>query len=182
MKRSLTVLAILVCLSSLAQNSPTLSPGFKPTEEDSHSIKGYTLTAAYYPIKDNINKRTSIGTTADKPTLEQVALAIRYQAADCFLLSKKGEVVKMIIIYDYPQKQFLVMTPGDVKMTSFPNPLQGDISENRANELVKAGFDPKARIEDGKLSFNSKEYSIVSNAVIKKAIIDLIGAQHWAGN
>jgi len=74
------------------------------------------------------------------------------------------------------------MTPGDLKMTAFPNPLPGDISENRANELVKGGFDPNARIQDGKLSFSNKEYSIVSNATIKKAIIHLVSAQHWAGN
>jgi hypothetical protein len=180
MKRTLTVLALLLCLSGLAQKNADLVPGFKPMEEDSISIKGYKLTAAYYSIADNLSHKNSAAT--EKPTMAQVTLLMKFEQGDCYLLSKKEDVLKIILIQDYPQKQFLVMTPGDMKFTSFPNPLPGEISENRANDVVKTGVDPNARIRDGKLSFNNKEYSIVANSTIKKGIITLVRAQHWDGN
>jgi hypothetical protein len=171
------MLTALFWLSAFSQPGHESEPGFKTVYEDSISIKGYTLMAAYYPLKDNFKNK--------QPTIQQVTMVLTYGAADCIILSRKGEVIKSIMLLDYPRKQFLVMNPldknsGPLPTAFYPNPLQGDIGENRADELVKSGWDAAAKIETGKLTFNNKQYTIIPNSAIEQAVIQLIRSQHWA--
>ncbi|GGB19678.1 hypothetical protein [Puia dinghuensis] len=177
MKYLLSLLTVLLSLSAFGQTVLDSGPGFKVIEEDTLSLKGYRLTAVYYPLKEGFNNKKDAG----KPTTQMVEMAINFHPSDAYLLTGKEEVIKTILIQYHPKPQFLAMNPGTFQMTPYPNPLQGDVSENLAKELIKAGYDPAARIQDGKLTFNNKQYTIIPNSAIKQAVIQLIRAQHWAG-
>jgi hypothetical protein len=180
MKPLLTVLATLITLASFAQTDSNGNPVFSSIETGKDSIDGYELLGNYYTLENNIDNKGSSVYIADKPTPNQVITAATRLPADFFILTKNGSVVKTILVNAYPEKWFFVVTPGKPEPQKYKNPLTGDIAENRANELVKAGYDPASAIADGKIRFNANSYTIISNAEIKKAVIHLINAEHLA--
>jgi hypothetical protein len=180
MKLILTVLTTLITLAGIAQSDSNGNPVFNSVEAGEDSLGGYRLLANYYTLQNNIDNKGSSVYIADKPTLDQIAKAATNLPADFFILSKNGAIVKLILINTYPKKWFLVITPGLSEPQKYKNPLKGDMAENRANELIKAGYDPASAIADGKLRFNDNSYTIISNAEIKKAVIHLINKEHLA--
>lgn len=180
MKLLLTVLTTLITIACFSQTDGNGNPVFNSIEAGEDSLDGYRLLANYYTLHDNIDNKGSSVYIADKPTPDQIAKAATNLPADFFLLTKRGSIVKMILVNTYPERWFLVITPGQPEPKKYTNPLKGDIAENRANELIKAGYDPAATIADGKLRFNDNSYTITSNAEIKKAVIQLINEEHLA--
>jgi hypothetical protein len=180
MKFLLTVTTFLITLSCFSQNDGNGNPVFNSIESGEDSLNGFRLLANYYTLQNNIDNKGSSVYIADKPTPDQIAKAATDLPADFFILSLNGSVVKMILVNTYPKKWFLVITPGEAEPKKYKNPLKGDIAENRANELIKAGYDPASGIADGKLRFNDNSYTIIPNVEIKKAIIDLINKEHLA--
>lgn len=177
MKYLLSLLTALLSLSAFAQKVLDEGPGYKTMEEDTVSLKGYMLISVYSSIKDALTDKKNPG----KPTLQMVEMTINFRPGDSYLLTSKEEVINSILIRFHPKSQLLVMSPGGYQLTPYPSPLQGDISETGANEILKDGYDPAAKIQDGKLIFNNKQYTIIPNSVIKKAVIELIRVHHWAG-
>ena len=180
MKLLLTALTTLITLACFSQTDGNGNPVFNSVEAGEDSLDGYRLLANYYTLQNNIDNKGSSVYIADKPTPDQIATAATNLPADFFILTKNGDVIKMILVNTYPQKWFLVITPGQPEPKKYENPLKGDIAENRANELIKAGYDPASTIADGKLHFNDRSYTITSNTDIKKAVIDLIKKEHLA--
>jgi hypothetical protein len=180
MKLLLTVLTILITVACFSQTDGNGNPIFNAIEMGEDSLNGYQLLANYYTLQNNIDNRGSSVYIADKPTLNQIATAATNLPADYFLVLKNGSVLKMILVNTYPKKWFLVVTPGQAEPKKYENPLKGDIAENRANELIKAGYDSASNIADGKLRFNDNRYTITSNAEIKEAVIHLINEEHLA--
>ena len=180
LKFLLTLIAILITFTCLSQKDGNGNPIFNSVETGKDSLDGYELLANYYTLKDNIDNKGSAVYIADTPTLDQIAKAATTLPADFFILTKNGSVVKMILVNDYPEKWFLVITPGQAEPKKYKNLLKGEIAANRAAELIKARYDPASNIEDGKLHFNGNNYTITSNAEIKKAIIHLIDKEHLA--
>lgn len=63
------------------------------------------------------------------------------------------------------------------KQSEYDFKLNGDITENRANEIIKAKYDTNAKIKKGKLYFNTKKFKIITNAAINKAVLSLINKE-----
>lgn len=80
----------------------------------------------------------------------------------------------MVLILNKPTRQFFVINPTTGKQKQFPCSIKGDITENRANEIIKEKFDPKSEIKGSNLYFNNKTLAIVSNKKIKENILKLI--------
>jgi hypothetical protein len=180
MKALLTILTTLITLASFSQIDGNGNPVVNSIEMGVDSLNGCQLLANYYTLQNNIDNKGSSVYIADKPTLDQIAKAATNLPADFFILSKNGSILKMILVNTYPAKWFLVVTPGQAGPKKYKNPLNGDIAENRANELIKAGYDSASKIADGKLRFNDKRYNITSNAEIKDAVMRLISEEHLA--
>ncbi|AGC78293.1 hypothetical protein DDD_3166 [Nonlabens dokdonensis DSW-6] len=80
----------------------------------------------------------------------------------------------MILIVNEPKRVFVVIDIGTNKKSEFKCKLKGEITENRAKEIIDSKFDDNAKIKDGKLYFNNKKFKIITNADIDKAVISLI--------
>lgn len=178
MKFTLTILTLLSALCGFPQTDHNGNPVFNSIPMGEDSLNGFKLLANYYSLRDNIDNKTSSVYIADSPTTKDIANAATKLPADFFILVKNGTVANLILINYYPKKQFLVITPGTPEPKRYKNPLHGDIAENRANELIKTGYDPEGAIRDGKLHFNGKNYTITPNDAMKRAIIDLINTEH----
>lgn len=178
MKNLLSILCLLLTLSCFSQVDRNGNPVFNSVPMGEDSLNGFRLLANYYPLQNNIDNKTSSVYISDEPTRAEIAKAATNLPADFFLLLKGQTVVRTILVNNYPKKWFLVITPGDPESKKYPNPLKGDMAENRARELVKAGYDPVATIQEGKLRFDNKRYTITPNDAIKRAVIDLIKTEH----
>ncbi len=73
-----------------------------------------------------------------------------------------------------PEKKFRVINIATENELEFDCDLNGDITENRANEIIQEKFDPKAKIESGILHFNGKKLKIIPNESINNAVLSLI--------
>lgn len=60
------------------------------------------------------------------------------------------------------------------RQTTYSCKLNGDITENRANEIVKENYDLTAKIENNILTFNGKKFQIITNKEIEEAVLELI--------
>jgi hypothetical protein len=179
MKQALAFIAILLPLISFAQTDQNGNPVFNSIPMGEDSIGGCKLLANYYPLRTNIDNKTTSVYISDSPNIDQTAKAATELPADFFILTRNNQVIKLILINNYPQKWILVSTPGESVPRKFKNPLKGDIAENRANELLRGHYDSTAAISDGNLGFNGKRYKITSNAEIRSAVITLIQKEHF---
>ena len=73
-----------------------------------------------------------------------------------------------------PKREFMTITMATNKQSTFPCNLSGDITENRAKEIIKENYDTTATIENGRLKFNGKEFAIITNQAIEDAVLNLI--------
>ena len=179
MKQTLTFIAILLRLTSFAQTDHNGNPVFNSIPMGEDSIGGCKLLANYYPLRNNIDNKTTSVYISDSPNIDQTAKAATELPADFFILTRNNQVIKLILINNYPEKWILVSTPGESAPRRFRNPLKGDIAENRANELLRDHYDSSSAISDGNLSFNGKRYKITSNVEIRTAVITLIQKEHF---
>ncbi|HTR31570.1 MAG TPA: hypothetical protein VMH27_19995 [Puia sp.] len=176
MKYHLTILAISSTLSCFGQ---TGNPVFNSIPVGQDSLGGCKLLANYYTLQNNIDNKTTSVYISDKPTIDEVAKAATNLPADFFILVRNNQILKLILVNNYPEKWILVSTPGDPEPRRYKNPLKGDIAENRANELIKARYDSSASISNGKLNFNGKRYRINTNQQTREVVIDLIEREHF---
>lgn len=80
----------------------------------------------------------------------------------------------MVMLQNDPKRQFMTIEMRTKQQSTFTCNLIGDITENRANEIIKEKYDTTATIENGKLKFNGKEFIIISNQEIEEAVSALI--------
>lgn len=134
----------------------------------------FILVSNYYTLSNNIENKLSSAYVADKPSLDQIETAALELPSDFFMLAKDGKLVVFILLLEDPKREFLTIALADQEETSYACTLVGEIMENRANEIIKEGYDPNASIADGKLTFNGKDFAIISNKVIEEAVLQLI--------
>ena len=80
----------------------------------------------------------------------------------------------MILIVSEPNWAFIVINMATNKQSKYDFKLSGDITENRANEIITRKYDLEAKIINGKLYFNNKKFKIITNEAINKALLSLI--------
>ena len=74
-----------------------------------------------------------------------------------FILTKDNKMVVMIMLQNSPQREFMTVVIKTNKQSYFSCILSGDITENRAKEIINEKYDTTAIIESGKLKFNGKD-------------------------
>ena len=136
--------------------------------------KNYQLVYQYYTLKNNIENRKSSVFIAEYPSLDLIEGAAINLPSDYFILTKKGKVVGIIGLLTYPQREFNFDLIRMEQRYTYPCKLKGDITENRALEIIKNQYDPNAYIDGDVLHFNGKKLSIISNDDIENAVETLI--------
>jgi len=179
MKYTFTFLAILAGLLSHAQTDAGGHPVLHSISMGEDTIGDCRLLANYYPLHNNVDDRTTSVYISDTPGIREMEKAATNLPADFFVLVRDNQIIKLILVNNYPDKYILVSTPGEDKPKFYQKRVKGDIAENRAIELVRSRLDSSATIVDGKLLFNGRHYSIMSNQDIKAAVIGLIKKEHF---
>lgn len=173
-KALITITLLLHVLITFPQTNSHGNPVFNSITLWQEPIENYELSLNYYTLSNNINNKTSSVYISDNPSLNETEEAAINLPSDFFILTKDQVIVCLIMIRNTPSRTYFVVNPSTGEKKEYTCKIKGDISENRANEIIKEGFDPTATINNGKLFFNNKNLSIATNEKIKEDVLRLI--------
>lgn len=168
----ITILSIGIG-QTFGQTDSNGNPVFNSVSITEKPFDDFMLNANYYTLRNNIENTHSSVFDSENPTLNQVEEAATSLPSDFFILTKDRNIVVMIIL-ENDSSQFMVIEMRTNKQSTFTSNLIGDITENRANEIIKENYDASASIDNGKLMFNGKEFKIIANQDIEDAVLALI--------
>lgn len=174
MTKILGIALLFIAIQGIAQTDKNGNPVFNSVSTNEETIKDFKLISNYYTLKNNIENKSSSVYISGNPTLAEIENAAINLPSDFFLVTKNQAIISMVMIQNIPTRQFLVINPITGLQKQFNCSLKGDITENRANEIIKEGFDPAAKIKGDKLYFNNKKLTIIENQEIKDAVLKLI--------
>jgi hypothetical protein len=181
MKKILTLFLLLSTIKSFSQTDRNGNPIFNSVSTGEETIKDFKLHANYYTIKNNIENKNSSVYISNNPTLDQILNFATFLPSDFFLITKGNGMVNMVIIINSPSRKYIVINPMTGKQSQFDCSIIGDITENRATEILREKYDTKARMEGSTLYFNGKNLKVISNQEIKNNILELIDKQKLSG-
>lgn len=139
------------------------------------------LVASYYPLKGNMDNRKSVAYVTDSPTLLEVDYAARQQASDFFAVVRNHSILKVIALNrEGDSWRWLVVDMEKGGSQGYALPDAADMTENRARELLRNGYDPKAKMTGNTLYFKGARLSILSNSRIKALLSSLIAREGLA--
>ena len=170
----ITILTILTFGQSFGQTDKNGNPVFNSVSTSEKSFNDFLLISNYYTLKNNIENRVSFVFISETPTLDQIEKAAINLPSDFFILTKKNKMVVMIMLQNDPKREFMTIAMANNKQKTFSCKLKGEITENRANEILKENYDSTASIKNNILTFNNKEFQIITNKEIEEAILELI--------
>lgn len=176
----IVLLAFFIVEDLYSQIDRNGNPVFNSVTINDESFNNFNLSSNYYTLKNNIENKNSSVFISENPSLEQIEKASKRLPSDFFIITKGQNMVNMIMILNEPKRIFLIVNPQSGNHTEYKCKLKGDISENRAKEILKENFDPSSRIEKGYLYFNNHKLKIISNEEINKAILNLIKKEKLA--
>jgi hypothetical protein len=174
MNKILTFIFILIASTSFSQTNKNGNPVFNSIITKEETVKDFQFVSSYYTLKTNIENKNSSVFIADKPTLQEIENASLKLPSDFFLITKKQGMLNLVLLQNYPRRQFFVINPETGKQNEYPCSIKGDITENRAKEIIKENYDTKAKIKGNKLIFNNKKFIIITTEEIRKAVLVLI--------
>ena len=175
MKRVIIIILTVITLGQLfAQTDNNGNPVFNSIQITEKRIDDFLLISNYYTLGNNIENRLSSVFISENPTLEQIEKAMIDLTSDFFILTKESRMVAMIILQNSPRREFMTIEMSNNRRRTFPSRLMGDITENRANEIISGNFDPTAKIEGNILTFNGNRFTIIGNKEIEEAVLELI--------
>jgi hypothetical protein len=174
MKYLCAVLMSLVMISGFSQKVETPKPQFFSVITMEEIIGDFRLVSNYYPLKSNIDNPGSVVFISETPALYDIENSAANLPSDFFYVSRNKVVLNKIMLLNKPVRNYYVVNPQTGDQNEYECNLKGDITENRANEIVAEKVDPNARIEGTKLYFNNKEFEIISTKDIREEVLALI--------
>lgn len=174
MSKILTFLLLLLAIQGFSQTDNNGNPVLNSVTLGNDTIKNFQLLSNYYTLKNNIDNKNSSVYISDKPTLDNIENAAINLPSDFFAITKNQSIINVILIRNNPLREYLVLNPTTGEQKHFRCHIKGELTENRANEIINEGYDPNAKIAGGKLYFNNKIFTIATNKAIKANIIELI--------
>jgi hypothetical protein len=177
MKSILTFVATFVFLQCFSQSESEQKYLVNSIMVSQDTLPNASIAAHYYTLRNNIDNKASSVYISDKPTMEQILDAAINLPSDFFLINKAGVMLYMLKIENKPERKFVLLTPPYMEKKELKCALKGEISENRANELIKEKYDPSARIEGQTLYFAGKKLKMITNQETKTKVQELIKSE-----
>lgn len=182
-KISLVFITLILIAKLSAQVDKNGNPIFNSEVISEDKFDKFELTSSYYTIKNNIDNKNSSVFVSEKPTLEDYISFARNLPATFFIVHKGERVICMIILLQKNDNNKTVLTynifnPGSKKSIQVPCNVWGEISEKRAEELLKLNIDTTSRITElpnnGKgILFNGITYRIQPYEKLRSEILEI---------
>lgn len=184
MKRiALILLTVITVTNAFGQIDKHGNPIFNNELISEEKLEGFELTSSYYTMDNNISNKGSSVYVNDNPTLIDYLKFARELPSNFFIIHQGQTVMFMIIVLQKNEDSktaftYNIVNPNNGKSMQIPCNVWGEISEQRADELLKLKVDTAAKIIDlpnnGKgLLFNGIAYRIQSYDKLKAEIIEV---------
>ncbi|MCD1118286.1 hypothetical protein [Chryseobacterium turcicum] len=178
MNKIITLFISLLSLNLFSQTDKNGNPVFNSLTLSEEKVNDYVLNSNYYTLANNISNKNSSVFITEQPSLDEIELAATKLPSDFFLVVKNLSPVKMIMLAEKSEMVFFVIDPATGANEVFPADIKGDITENRAKEIIEQKFDKRAKIDGNILFFNNKNLSIISTKEIKAKVKKLIAKKN----
>jgi hypothetical protein len=180
----LTLLAIMALINVFAQTDQNGNPVFHSELIGEEKLNGFELISNYYTIENNISNIGSSVYIGDNPTLTDYLKFARELPSNFFIVNRGHSVVMMIMLMQkvdgpYTTLVYNIINPSNGKSVEQPCRVFGEITEKRADELLRLNVDTAAKIIDlpgnGKgLRFNGITYRIQPYDKLKAEVIAMV--------
>ena len=174
MKKILTLVFLFLATHLFSQTDKKGNPVFNSVSINEEVIGDVKLIYNYYTLQNNIENKNSSVYISEHPSLEQIIRAATALPSDFFIIVKGQTVLSMVMMSNTNERKFIVLDPATGNQKLFNCTVKGDITENRANEIIKMKYDSAALIKDNKLFYNHSQFEVISNKDIRQAFLDLI--------
>ena len=159
---------------SFGQNDKNGNPVFNSVSISEKSFDKYLLISNYYTLNNNIENKLSSVYISEYPTLNEIEKSAIDLTSDFFIITKDSRVIAIISLQNKPKREFMTIIMSNNKQSMYSCNLNGDITENRAKEIIEQKYDTTATINKDILYFNNKEFKIITTEKIEKAVLELI--------
>lgn len=184
MKRiALIILTVIILTNAFGQTDKNGNPVFNNELISEEKFEGFELTSSYYTIDNNISNKGSSVYVSDEPTLTDYLKFARDLPSNFFIIHQGQNVMVMIMVIQKNEDTKTILTynivnPANGKSIQVPCNVWGEISEKRAEELLKLKVDTSAKIIDlpnnGKgLLFEGIAYRIQPYDKLKEEVIEI---------
>lgn len=178
MRNTIILITLLIFGNVHSQTDKNGNPIFNSVSINEKEFDNFKLISNYYTLENNIENKQSSVFVSENPSLNEIEKSATELPSDFFIVTKNQLISNMILIVNEPKRVFVVIDIGTNEQTEFKCNLKGDITENRAKEIVDSKFDENAKIKNGKLYFNGKKFKIITNLDIEKAVLSLINKEN----
>lgn len=129
------------------------NPIFNSIELEHEEVDDYTISYSYFTIDNNINNSNSSVFVQENPTAEEYFTFSRDLPSYGIIVHKNGDVLTSILLNqdnktNVAKFTFEVINPNNGHNITVPCSTWGDITEERAKELIKLNIDSKIRMVD----------------------------------
>lgn len=181
--KKIALFLLTVCILTIAfgQTDKHGKPVFNSELISEEKLDGFELTSSYYTIGNNIANKGSSVYVSDKPTLTDYLKFARELPSNFFIIHHGQRVMVMIMLIpkvdgSNTTLSYNIVNPNNGKSMQTPCNVWGEISEKRAEELLKLKVDTAAKIidlpnNDKGLLFNGIAYRIQPYDKLKAEVI-----------
>jgi hypothetical protein len=180
-KIALTLLTIITLTNAFGQTDRHGNPVFNNELISEEKLDGFELTSSYYTIDNNISNKSSSVYVSDNPTLTDYLKFARELPSNFFIIHQGQRVMVMIMLMQKidgsnTTLSYNIVNPNNGESMQTPCNISGEISEKRADELLKLKVDTASEIIDlpnnGKgLLFNGIIYRVQPYNKMKAEVI-----------
>lgn len=181
---SLIILTVITLTSAYAQVDNHGNPVFNSEIISEEHLEGFELTSSYYTIGNNISNKGSSVYVSDNPALSDYLKFARELPSHFFIVHQGQNVLLSIILMPKIEDSNTIfihhlINPVNGKSMQLPCNVSGEVTEKRADELLKLKVDTSAKIIDlpmeGKgLLFDGIVYRIQPYDKVKEEVILLL--------
>jgi hypothetical protein len=180
-KIALILLTVITLSNAFGQTDKHGNPIFNSELISEEKLDDFELTSSYYTIDNNISNKNSSVYVSDKPTLTEYLKFAQELPPNFFIVHQGQSVMVSIMLMQRIDDSgitfsYNIINPNNGKSMQAPCNVFGEISENRADELLKLKVDTTAKIIDlpnnGKgFLFNDIVYRIQPYDKLKAEVI-----------
>jgi len=180
---TLILLLTITLTNAFGQTDNHGNPVFNSEIISEEKLDGFELTSSYYTIANNISNKGSSVYVSDNPILTDYLKFARELPSNFFIIHQGGNVLVLIMLLQMIDDSnttlfYNIINPNNGKSAEIPCNVFGEISEKRADELLKIRVDTAAKIidlpnDEKELLFNGIVYKIQSYDKLKEEVIEI---------
>lgn len=172
-KQVLFLVSLILPTIAIYGQAQQASGGY--TLKKSSDVNGLIVTDYYFRIEQLVASDSLLKSMPKRDRLARIVEIAIASKSDSIVVQENNELLYTAIVLLYPQKVIRVTDARSGEIKSYALDLRGDITANRAIELVEGEYDKKrAATRDGYLYFNDSTYKIIAYDDIQAKLLSLI--------